>query len=88
MDKLFLNIFLYVGLWSVGLQANSKYYLPNCLSQCQAAKQICGDRDTLTLAKVNACAAIDEDFEENYNCNTVCQQNPRTVRFETIQKLA
>jgi len=85
MKKIFLSGLLYVTLWSVSVQAQADDYLVDCHNQCQAAKQICSTQATLTLARVNACAAVDEGFGPTYNCQRTCQQNPRTVRFEAVQ---
>jgi hypothetical protein len=82
MKKIILGVLLsFMG----AMNANQASHLQDCLNQCENAKQICGAQATLTLARVNACNAVDDDFGDNYNCSVICQQNPRTTRFEAVE---
>lgn len=82
MKRLMLGFFLsLVGI----IYANSASHLQDCLNQCENAKQICGNQATLTLARVNECNAVDDHFGNDYDCSVICQQNPRTVRFEAVE---
>lgn len=84
MKKLILGGLGVVILSSV-IKANQANELQTCLTKCETAKSICHTQATLTLARVNACGAVDDNFGVNYNCAPICHQNSRTIRFDSVK---
>ena len=73
-----------VGLISIAAGVKSRYFVP-CVLRCQQARELCGNRATLSMARLNACAAVDDNFGPAYDCQAVCRQSPRTSRFNGVK---
>lgn len=87
MKKLKLAVLLLIVLTSKikASQVSQLNDLQVCLTKCRSVKKICHNQATLTLARVNACKAVDTNFDLKYDCTRACRQNPRTMRFNSVK---